>query len=176
MISQVASSPQRARSAGQPTPQRPPSGVQSSGRLCRGRSASIAMDGNWVESFLGGNEARGRIELENERESFLERMELCAATERHAIGKAYVYCSSKSDGGLTLVGGAPANECQRYIRASCLFLAEEEDIMRHHLEVLYDQGAKRFRMLCNSAVCDVDLSRAGSFRLKASFNRGSPGL
>jgi hypothetical protein len=174
MVSHAASSPQRVRSAAPPTPLRPPSGLQSSGRLCRGRSASIAMDGSWVESFLGGNETRARMELENERDGFMERMELCSATERHAIAKAYVFRSSKVEGALMLVGGVPENESRRYVRAMCSFLSDEENLLRHHLEVLYDQGAKRLRMLCQSAVCDVDLSRAGSFRLKSSFTRGSP--
>lgn len=168
MISQVVSSPQRVRSAAPPTPIRPP----SSARISRGRSASLVLNG--MEDFISGNETRGRMELESERDALMERLELCLYAEKHALHKAYLYRSGRSDGGLLLVKGIPENESRRYIRAMCVFLSDEEELLRYHLEVLYAQGAKRLQMLCTSAVCDVDLSRAGSFRLKSSFNRDTP--
>lgn len=177
MITHVAThSPQRGWASPSRTPARPPSSTNlrsapSSARLCRGRSASTAADIDWVESYLGGNETRLRMELESERDALMERLELCAVAEKSAMHKGYLGMSANE--GLALKNDVPENEARRYIRAMCLFLGDEEELLRYQLEVLCDQGLRRLRMVCNSTVFEVDLSKVGSFIRTPSFARAA---
>jgi hypothetical protein len=179
MLSQVSGSPQRHRgSPSTATPVRPPScsnfrSAPSSARLCRGRSASTAADNSWIDAFLSGGESRGRMELESEREALMERLEVSATVEREAIDKGFIWLDTTEDDGLRLRGDVVANAARRYVRAMTTFLEDEEELLRYQLEVLCEQDARRLRMLCNSRVCDVDLSKIGSFIRSPSFPRSS---